>query len=163
MLSAFLSVFSPRVKKILGAVLLVIAVLALIFGIITAVKNWQVDTYNKGFRAGALNTQEQWDAEKIAALNQQQATIVQDAVNSNNAVQKYLDQILAQKPEVIRVRERTTEYVQSPDGAVVCHTPDGVQLLQGHRNAIGYPSAAPGDTGAVPGIMPVAGGAENQP
>lgn len=162
MFSGIKALLSPRMWKIVGALVAVLAVLGLLYAIISAVKSWQIDTYNDGFRAGALNVQQQWDQANAAALKEQRDKVVQDAINSNNAVQAYLGDILSRKPEVIRVAERTTTYVQTPDAGTVCLTPDGVELLQSNRKALGYPaSAAPGDTGAIPGTLPVAGPAEN--
>lgn len=164
MFSGIAALLSPRSWKIVGALVAVLAVLGLLYAIISAVKSWQIDTYNDGFRAGALNVQQQWDQSNAAALKEQRDQVVQDAINSNNAVQSYLGDILSRKPEVIRVAERTTKYVQTPDAGTVCLTPDGVELLQGHRDALGYPARpASGDTGAVPGVVPVPGPVEGQP
>lgn len=139
-----------------------LSLLGLLFAIISAVKSWQIDTYNDGFRAGALNVQQQWDQANTAAMKEQRDKVVADAINSNNAIKSYLDDIASRKPEVIRVAERTTKYVQTPDAGTVCLTPDGVELLQSNRTALGYPaSPEAGNPGAVPGTLPVAGPAQN--
>lgn len=164
MFSGIAALLSPRSWKIVGALVMVLALLGVLLALVNAVKSWQIETYNDGFRAGALNVQQQWDQSNAAALKEQRDKVVQDAINSNNAVQSYLGVIMARKPEVIRVAQRTIEYAQTPDAGTVCLTPDGVELLQGHRNALGYPaSPAPGNSAPVQGTVPVPGPVESQP
>ena len=163
-ISAAAGLLSPKSWKIIGILLLIGALVGSALALVSMVKSWNIETYNNGFRAGALNVQQQWDQSNAFALKEQRDKVVQDAINSNNAVKNYLDEIMARKPEVIRVAERTTKYVQSPAGATMCLTPDGVQLLQGHRNVLGFtPSTPPGNSGAVPTTLPIPGPVENKP
>lgn len=164
MISAIGAIMSPKSWKIVGGVVGAIALLGLVYMIVSSVKSWQIDTYNDGFRAGALNVQQQWDQANSAALKEQRDQVVQDALNSNKAIKDYLDDIASRRPEVIKVKERTTEYVQSPDAGNICLTPDAVRLLQDNRKAHGFASAPEaGNPGAVPGTVSVAGPAQGQP
>lgn len=140
--------FASRWFKIGLGVLALIALVISIRGGISAVRQWNIETYNNGFRSGSDQMEKQWrNAEKLAAL-QQRDQIVEEVKRSNISVRAYLADIAARQPQIIRLKERTTVYEKSDAGNSICLDPDGVQLVQEYRSALGLtdtaPSPAPG-------------------
>lgn len=149
-----------RDRNVLTLAAALLALVGALTGGVYAVRSWNTETYNRGFEAGSQMVRGQWDDSNAKVMAFQLETIQQDVLRSNEAVKRYLDDIAARKPEILRVKEKVTVYEKTPASTAVCFDADAYRLLQEHRAALGYPSPAEaGNTGAVQGTVPVSGSA----
>ena len=146
----------------LGKFLIVIAALTALAGAayagVSAVRNWQKQSYESGVEAGRSEIQLAWEKANNKALDARIEQIRKDVERSSSSVDSYLIKLEREGALLAKTKERTVVYANSASGVDRCLDVDGVQLIEAARSNLGFPSSAETETpDKVSRVVSVAG------
>lgn len=146
--------FGSKIVKLVIVILALALLGFVVYKTVDAVRDWQVDTYNKGFTSGSDMQEARW--QKIAAQNAllQRDQLVQDVKAQNVSVLDYLRDISSRKPQTDRIEKEIVRYAQSPAGSVQCLDDAGVRLVLDGRQALGLTGPTGPASGAPGPVQP---------